>query len=127
VHEAGSNRIRITAANEPILVSIDPARFRHVIDNLVLNALKYSSGPVEIEIKRAGDRAHVAITDRGIGIPEAELGNIFSRFGRASNALRQGIAGSGIGLYVSYQIVDVHGGTIMVTSRENEGSTFTIV
>ncbi|MDP9017988.1 MAG: ATP-binding protein [Candidatus Eremiobacteraeota bacterium] len=127
VHNRGSERISIEYPQEPIKVSLDPIRFRHVLDNLVLNALKYSAHHVEVVIKQVKNRAHIDIVDHGIGIPESELSNVFSRFGRATNARRKGIAGSGIGLYVSYQIVEVHGGTIMVSSVENEGSTFTIV
>jgi signal transduction histidine kinase len=54
------------------------------------------------------------------------LGTIFSRFGRASNARRKGISGSGVGLYVSRKIVETHGGSIAVQSSEGQGSTFTV-
>jgi hypothetical protein len=64
--------------------------------------------------------------DRGIGIPKDELAQVFTRFGRATNARRKGISGSGVGLYVSRKIVDVHGGSIAVASTEGRGSTFTI-
>jgi signal transduction histidine kinase len=97
-----------------------------VLDNLLMNALKYSQDEVLVRVTRSEGNATIAITDRGIGIPPAELGTVFSRFGRASNARRKGISGSGVGLYVSRKIVEVHGGSIAVQSAEGEGSTFTV-
>jgi signal transduction histidine kinase len=91
-----------------------------------MNALKYSLDEIEVRLSRGEDSATIAVTDRGIGIPQAELGAVFARFGRASNARRKGISGSGVGLYVSRKIVEVHGGSIAVQSKEGEGSTFTV-
>jgi hypothetical protein len=68
----------------------------------------------------------ISVHDRGIGIPNEELTSLFTRFGRASNARNKGISGSGIGLYVARKIVEVHQGSIVVESRENEGSTFRV-
>lgn len=126
-HSRSDDRIRLVAAEEAIPVSLDVARFNHVLDNLLMNALKYSRGEVAVRVSRNGESASIAIADRGIGIPEAELSAIFARFGRASNARRNGISGSGVGLYVTRKIVEVHGGSITVTSKEGEGSTFTVV
>ncbi|MDP9025215.1 MAG: ATP-binding protein, partial [Candidatus Eremiobacteraeota bacterium] len=119
-------RLAIETPDEPVPVELDPNRFRHVIDNMISNALKYSSGGVTIRVLRASDRGVIEVSDRGIGIPEGELGALFTRFGRASNARSKGISGSGIGLYVARKIVDVHRGSISVQSKENEGTTFTI-
>lgn len=119
-------RLIIEVPEEPVAVELDPQRFRHVIDNLVSNALKYSDGQVTVHVRRDGDRAIIDVSDQGIGIPPDELAALFTRFGRASNARRKGISGSGIGLYVSRKIVDVHRGSISVRSKENEGSTFTV-
>ena len=121
---AGSDRVAIEGA-EPLLVAFDRVRLRHVIDNLVGNALKYSSEPVRVRVARERDVALVEVTDRGIGIPERELERVFARFGRGSNAPR-GVAGSGVGLYIAKKIVEVHGGRLDVTSRQDEGSTFTL-
>jgi signal transduction histidine kinase len=75
----------------------------------------------------AGGEVTVAVSDGGIGIPAEDLERIFSRFGRAANARSRGVAGSGVGLYIAKKIVEVHGGRIEVSSKENEGSTFRIV
>ncbi|MHB8148369.1 MAG: sensor histidine kinase, partial [Vulcanimicrobiaceae bacterium] len=88
--------------------------------------LKYSDGAVHVCVRRAGDLALIEVRDEGIGIPADEVATLFTRFGRASNARRKGIAGSGIGLYVARKIVEVHKGAIIVQSKENEGSSFTV-
>ena len=120
-------RIVIVAPEEPVVVSYDRSRLRHVVDNVVGNALKYSTGPVTIVVALAGEEAHVSVSDRGIGIPVAERAFVFARFGRGTNARSRGISGSGVGLYIAKKIVDVHGGRLDVDSVENEGSTFTLV
>lgn len=121
-----NSRLHVVPTTEKIAVELDTNRFRHVLDNLVSNALKYSTGDVEVKVRREDDRAFIEISDRGIGIPEGELGTLFTRFGRASNARDKGFSGSGIGLYIARKIVEVHRGTISVRSKENEGSTFVV-
>lgn len=121
-----SPRLRVKVPSEAIVVELDPHRFRHVVENLVSNALKYSKDEVEVTVSASNGTAALAVRDRGIGIPATELTSLFTRFGRASNARERGISGSGIGLYVSRKIVEVHRGSIAVESRENEGSTFTV-
>lgn len=125
-HNRGHFRIQLVAPDEPVPVSLDPARFNHVLDNLLMNALKYSQDEISVRLSRGDGNATIAITDRGIGIPAADLGTVFARFGRATNARRKGISGSGVGLYVSRKIVEVHGGSIAVQSQEGEGSTFSV-
>jgi signal transduction histidine kinase len=125
-HNRGDPRIRVSMVDDPVPVSLDMARFNHVLDNLLMNALKYSKTEVDVRLSRAENNATIVITDRGIGIPASELAAVFARFGRGSNARRKGISGSGVGLYVSRKIVEVHGGSIAVQSKEGEGSTFTV-
>jgi two-component system, OmpR family, phosphate regulon sensor histidine kinase PhoR len=119
-------RVILEVPATPVLVELDPPRFRHVIDNLVGNALKYSEHEARVTVRIEGANAIVEVSDRGIGVPADELPTLFTRFGRASNARRKGIAGSGIGLYVARKIVWVHRGTLTARSIENEGSTFTV-
>jgi len=122
----GNPRLRIAVPDYPVVVELDPHRFRHVIDNLVSNALKYSTDEVTVTVEPRGSEVVMEVRDRGIGIPAEELSNLFTRFGRASNARSKGISGSGIGLYVARKVVEVHRGAISVESRENEGSTFIV-
>jgi len=125
-HNRGDARIHLAVPEDAVIVSLDTARFNHVLDNLLMNGLKYSQDEVHVRISRSEGNATIAISDHGIGIPSAELGTVFARFGRASNARRKGISGSGVGLYVSRKLVEVHGGSIAVQSKEGEGSTFTV-
>ena len=120
-------RIAIAAPEEPALASFDRTRLRHVVDNVVGNALKYSKGPVTVTVEAGPDEVTVVVADGGIGIPAKDLETIFARFGRARNARLSGIAGSGVGLYIAKKIVEVHGGRLEVASTENEGSSFRIV
>jgi two-component system sensor histidine kinase ResE len=119
-------RLAVSVPKKTMLVELDPQRFRHVIDNLVSNALKYSEGEARVTVRAEKGRAVIAVADRGIGIPADELPALFTRFGRASNARNRGIAGSGIGLYVAKKVVEAHRGSLTVQSKENEGSTFTV-
>ncbi|HEV3155157.1 MAG TPA: hybrid sensor histidine kinase/response regulator [Candidatus Baltobacteraceae bacterium] len=115
-------------AADPV-VRGDPARLRQVFENLIGNAIKYSSdeSPVEVRVTETDSTVRVAITDRGIGIPPDEMKFLFERFTRASNAKRSPIKGTGLGLYLAKTLVERHGGTIQVQSTLGEGSTFTVV
>ena len=119
-------RLRVRVPEKAVMVELDPHRFRHVIDNLVSNALKYSTAEVDVVVDARNGEIVLEVRDRGIGIPQQEVGSLFTRFGRASNARNKGISGSGIGLYVARKIVEVHRGAISVVSQENEGSTFIV-
>jgi PAS domain S-box-containing protein len=103
----------------------DPGALDQVVTNLLSNALKYGEGkPVDVEVSRIDDRALLRVTDRGIGIPEAEQAKIFERFERASAAKE--FAGLGLGLWIARQVVEASGGTIGVTSAPGMGSTFAV-
>ena len=120
-------RIVLEAPLEPVVVSFDRSRLRHVLDNVVGNALKYSTDPIRIRIAALEEGVRIDVIDTGIGIPPDDFERVFTRFGRAANARSRGIAGSGVGLYVAKKIVDVHGGRLDVSSEEDQGSTFSIV
>ncbi|HEU4327111.1 MAG TPA: PAS domain S-box protein [Roseiflexaceae bacterium] len=112
----------------PLLVDGDEVRLEQVLQNLIQNALKYSpqGGAVVVRLAQQEGQASIAVTDQGIGIPEAALPNLFTRFFRADNADRHSISGTGIGLYVVSEVVALHGGRIAVQSAEGQGSTFTV-
>jgi two-component system, sensor histidine kinase and response regulator len=106
----------------------DEDRLRQVFTNLIDNAIKYSPNGTEPVVSIAGeaDDVTVRVHDRGIGIPAAELSTVFDRFSRGSNARKLRISGTGFGLFLTKQLVQLHGGTIAVESREFEGSTFIV-
>jgi signal transduction histidine kinase len=97
-----------------------------VLTNLLENAVKYSPDGSEIFVS-VEDRAEQVVTsvaDRGIGIPTDELAQVFERFHRGRQVSSTNYGGLGLGLYITKQIVERHGGTIWVDSREGQGTTF---
>ncbi|MCK8497955.1 GAF domain-containing sensor histidine kinase [Myxococcus fulvus] len=103
----------------------DRARLEQVLTHLLANALKYGAGqPVRLELEDAGDDVVVRVEDAGIGIAREYQSHIFERFGRAVSERHYG--GLGLGLYVTRQIVEAHGGTIQVASEPQKGSHFEV-
>ncbi len=96
--------------------------------NLVDNALKYSDAgaPVAVSVRPGDGWADVVVTDRGIGIPQPELERVFERFYRVDKARSRDTGGTGLGLAIVRNVARAHGGEILVSSREGEGSTFTL-
>jgi signal transduction histidine kinase len=106
----------------------DGPRLRQVLDNLVSNALKFTPSGGSVKLSAASDGAafRVEVTDTGIGVPQEELGQLFSRFYRASSATRRAIPGTGLGLVIARAIIEGHGGTISLEPREGGGTRVTV-
>jgi signal transduction histidine kinase len=108
-------------------VRIDLQAYHLILSNLVSNAIKYTpSGGVQVVLDTLAPWAVLEVKDTGLGIPEAEIGRIFSEFFRASNARRKKIPGTGVGLAGVKELVERFGGELEVVSEENCGSTFTV-
>ena len=107
----------------------DRSNMERLFTNLISNAVKYNkdNGKVTIKASGNGDLLSVEISDTGIGIPSSDVARIFDVFYRSDNAKLAEEVSSGVGLYIVKQIVEVHGGTIRVKSKEGEGTTFTVV
>ncbi len=107
-------------------VAADPDGLRQVLVNLVENAVKYSpnGGLVELELQPTDGRIRFAVRDRGLGIPASEHERIFEKFFRLDPNLSRGVGGTGLGLYISREIVRRMGGRIRVESEPGRGSTF---
>lgn len=112
----------------PLFVYADLLRLRMVFDNLVDNASKYSANntTVTLTIDATETEAIVHVTDRGVGIAEADMPKLFQKFSRIPNPRSIMVGGSGIGLYLVKRIIDAHGGTITVDSQLTKGTTFTV-
>jgi signal transduction histidine kinase len=122
---ASAQEIELTLDVEgPVPLEADAARLGQVLEHLISNAIKFTSagGSVMVSVTAAGGFPHLEITDNGIGIPHEELGQLYSRFYRASNAVRRAIPGNGLGLLIARAIVEGHGGTISLRSIEGEGT-----
>ena len=108
------------------IVAGDRDRLIQVISNLVNNSVKYSpeGGTVTLSSRVEGGFALVSVTDTGIGIPADEIGHVFERFRRVRSGAAQSIPGTGLGLTIVKQIVEMHGGKIWVESALSHGSSF---
>jgi two-component system sensor histidine kinase VicK len=109
-------------------VNLNSNQFGRVVDNLLSNALKFTpvGGGVRVVLSDHAGRPRLTVQDTGVGIPAALQAHLFDKF---SQAAREGLAGestTGLGLFITKQIVRLHSGTIWVESQENEGTTFVI-
>jgi signal transduction histidine kinase len=103
----------------------DPVRVDQILTNLLTNALKYGRGkPVEVTLECDPHTAKLIVRDHGIGIAAPDLERIFEPFERAVPTRSYG--GLGLGLYISRQLVEAHGGRVDVKSVPGEGTTFTV-
>jgi two-component system sensor histidine kinase SenX3 len=120
-------KIRSSAADET--VDLDRGQVVRAIANLLENAVKYSheGSIVEIEAEVEDTAVRFTIRDEGIGIPSADLQRIFERFYRVDTARSRSTGGTGLGLSIVRHVAQNHGGEVLVSSREGEGSTFTLV
>ncbi len=126
INKKEGQRLVLKTAPSPIITCSDKKMLGHMINNLLSNAIKYSNEDQEITCLVSSDQGHakIEVIDRGIGIPEAEQKNLFDRFFRAANAAN--IQGTGLGLHIVKQYIDLVGGTIDFESEVGKGSTFTI-
>jgi signal transduction histidine kinase len=110
----------------PVVGEWDRARIDQVLTNLLSNALKYSpdGGDVTVEVHRRGGEAELVVADQGVGIAPEDRPALFQPFARISAA--QTVEGTGLGLYITSQIIERHGGTISVDSRRGAGTTFRV-
>jgi signal transduction histidine kinase len=129
-HQSSStdHRLIITGPAHPLFISCDVARLEQVFENLISNAFKYSppGTTVEVSLKpdEAAHQAIISVRDEGQGISPEHQNHIFEQFFRARTDHNRGIDGLGLGLFISYSIVEQHGGRMWVESALGQGSTF---
>ena len=108
-------------------VYLDRGMWEKVVLNLLSNALKFTfDGSIRIAVRAEGGQAVVTVADTGVGVPEQEMPRLFERFHRIENTRSRSNEGSGIGLALVQELVQLHGGSITASSAEGEGTTFTI-
>jgi two-component system phosphate regulon sensor histidine kinase PhoR len=118
--------LEVSAPRKMPAILGDTDKLRQVLTNLVENAVKYSpdGGRVTIEISVAAGRARLAVHDEGLGVPPSEHRRIFEKFYRLDPDLTRGVGGTGLGLYITRELLERMGGRIWVESSGSGGSTF---
>ncbi|MFZ2409958.1 MAG: PAS domain S-box protein, partial [Candidatus Methanoperedens sp.] len=127
---AASRNLLVKKELDPKLgfIMADRKRFKQIFSNLLDNAVKFSKpegGTVIVTSKKEGDMAKFSVSDTGIGIKEEDMGKLFRMFQQVDMGTSRRYGGSGIGLAITKQLVELHGGKIWVESKYGEGSTFT--
>ncbi len=124
-HEyAAAPRISFQRPGAPVFVHGDPARIAQILDNLLGNALKYSAAgsAIEVSLTIEGPEAQVRVADHGVGVPEDERSLLFTPFYRTSTT--RNVRGTGLGLHISKQLAERHGGRLWLESSSSAGSVF---
>lgn len=125
---AGKGIILVLEVEGGLRLEADAKRLRQVLDSLVSNALELTpeGGSVSLCARKAGGLLHVEVRDTAIGVPQDELGQVFSRFYRASTATRRAIPGTGVALVIARAVVEAHGGSISLESTEGLGTRVSV-
>lgn len=132
VRGLGDSEGRVDVREEPELpdeIEVDAQRLTQILTNLLTNAVKFSPSyaRVVLEVSPAARNAiSFAVSDKGPGLPPAEIGRIFDRFHQVGSAKNRPAEGAGLGLYITKQLVDMMRGTITVASIQGEGTTFRV-
>ena len=123
--EKGINLIFDTDEEE-IIIGCDPDKIERITLNLLSNAIKYTDygGEIKVSINLKKDKVYISVKDNGVGISEEGIKTVFERFVQDSNGIDRRCEGSGIGLSLVKSLVEMHGGSISVNSKINEGSEF---
>ncbi len=120
------HRLEVVAPADLPAIVADKDKLDQIITNLVSNAIKYSpdGGAITVSVVDAGDVLRFAVTDSGMGIPPDHLDKVFLRFHRVHSGDSQRVGGTGLGLYLVKNLVELHGGAIAIESTLGTGSTF---
>ena len=117
--------LSVSLPDPPPLVYVDRTRIRQIVINLLNNAVRFTErGGVTIDVTCDGEQVHVAVSDTGVGIPEADLPHVFEEFRQVGDVPERHHEGSGLGLAICKRFAVLHGGSIWVESKVGAGSTF---
>ena len=115
----------ISEIDPEMTISTDEGRLRQILDNLIGNAIKFtSSGTITVKAKKVGDSVYYSVSDTGIGISVDQQTTIFERFMQAEQDHKMNFGGTGLGLAISKNLIELLGGNITVESELGKGSTF---
>ena len=112
------------------IISVDKIKFKQIFFNLLSNAIKFSKeegGTIVVSSKKEGDMAIFSISDTGIGVKEKDLDKLFHKFEQIDSGLSRKYGGTGLGLVITKELVELHGGQIMVESEYGKGSIFSFL
>ena len=120
--------LRLEQNGDRTVALADEDKLRQVLVNLLDNAIKYSpdGGDVTVELDGGQGRVRLAVRDRGLGVPPGEQERIFEKFYRLDPALTRGVGGSGLGLFISRELVSRMGGNLTVRSQPGQGAAFVV-
>lgn len=128
IQEKGLKAYGVIEPNVPKELTTDPTRLRQVLLNLMGNGLKFTEkGSLIIHVsmdKEDGEKVHFKVIDTGIGIPEKQQKKLFDAFTQADASTTRKFGGTGLGLAISKRLIELLGGQISLTSKENKGTTF---
>ena len=116
----------VPGSDEPIVVLGDDVRLMQVLANILSNAIKFSNdgGDVEVGWQKMGKRVRIHVRDNGVGIPDGSHEKVFDKFSQLDSSDQRKVGGTGLGMSISRQIVEHHGGVIDYDSAPGEGTTF---
>jgi signal transduction histidine kinase len=128
VAEEHGHTLKVVVPKKSLELAIDQHMIRMVLENLVSNALKYTleSGVVTVRLSQTKQTATITVTDTGIGIAADQKEQVFKQFTRLHTEKTALVSGTGIGLYLADQLISLHGGKLDFTSKEGQGTTFTV-
>lgn len=118
-------QVEMKLTGRPVPIAIDEKLMTRILINLLSNAFKFSQNNPSLRLLYEKHELKIEVNDQGIGIPEEDIPRLFNAFFRAGNAGK--IAGTGLGLQITRQLVELHGGTVSVNSQQDVGTTMTIV
>ncbi|RAJ89852.1 PAS domain S-box-containing protein [Larkinella arboricola] len=124
-HQPDGRVVQVSVAGASYRVNLDKKLMGHVLTNLLSNAFKFSQTNPRLVIRFEDQMVVLEVIDEGIGIPAQDLPTLFQTFSRARNTTA--IQGTGLGLVIARQYVELHGGTLTVQSQEQQGSTFRLI
>ena len=122
-------KLNLKVSDGDYMVNADQVKIKQVIGNFIDNSIKYTpKGSINVDVKRENENVHIIVSDTGVGIPTEEINKLFDKFVRAKDAVKTNVQGTGLGLYIAKQMIEVHGGRVWAESAGlNKGSQFHIL